>query len=96
MTWVWTLLLIWLTSCATGPSDLDLKLDILTHTSGLHPDPDGYTVSIDGGLEHRVPTSGWYYPAVDGRDHTVLLGDVASNCRLDGENPASRANGESL
>ncbi|MGH2375579.1 MAG: Ig-like domain-containing protein [bacterium] len=64
------------------------SLRVTTATAGTDLDPDGYSVSVDGGVGQAVPVNG----AIDisglpAGDHTVALGGVAANCVVDGANP---------
>ena len=83
--WVCLVAILVIISCNTGPSSVDYTLNILTNTVGMHQ-PDGYTLFIDSD-RHPIPANGWFYHHVDGRAHTVLLGDVAPNCKVTSLNP---------
>ncbi|MGZ8398194.1 MAG: hypothetical protein ACXWWN_04070 [Gemmatimonadales bacterium] len=64
------------------------SLQVTTRTSGSSPDPDGYSLSVDGGAALAVGPNATV--AVEGllvRIHTVLLSGVASNCHAAGANP---------
>jgi hypothetical protein len=64
------------------------SLAITTITTGSAPDPDGYTLSLDGGQAQTVGVSATYtFVAVSAGDHTVELGGVASPCVLNSPNP---------
>ena len=59
-------------------------------TSGLVQDPDGYTLQVDGGTELPLPTNGsLILPDLSPGPHSLLLGGVAPNCTVGGENPRS-------
>ena len=61
---------------------------ITTSTTGPEPDADGYAVTIDGGSETAIPTSGTLQrDNVEPGDHTIRLMGVAANCTVAGENP---------
>ncbi|MFW6193763.1 MAG: hypothetical protein ACOC83_09790 [Gemmatimonadota bacterium] len=63
-------------------------LEITASTSGEDPDPDGYTVTVDGADPRSVDPDGTVTVAgLDRGTHTVELGDVAPNCSVQGENP---------
>src|SRR5207249_3258719 len=76
-------------SCApTGPTTGSLSVTTATSGASGDLDPDGYSVSVDGGAasapvadEGSVPCTG---PA---GDHTVALSGVAGNCSVSGANP---------
>jgi TolB protein len=57
------------------------SLHITTATTGRAPDPDGYTVSVDGGPAQPIAVAGSLDVGglVDGQ-HTVLLGGLAPFC----------------
>ncbi len=60
-------------------------LDVTTATSGSDPDPDGYTVTVDGTQSQAIGTNGsvTFSGLTDG-SHTVALSDVAGNCSVSG------------
>ena len=85
------------TGDATAPVDLAITcstilgaLQITTTTGGSSPDPDGYSLSVDGGApvaagsSATVPIEGLLVGA-----HTVELSGIASNCHVAGDNPRS-------
>ena len=82
---------------ATVPADFTVtcstilgSLQVATTTTGSSPDPDGYSLSVDGGAplvvgsNATVPVEGLLVGS-----HTVVLSGIASNCHVDGENPRS-------
>ncbi|HYF39988.1 MAG TPA: Ig-like domain-containing protein, partial [Gemmatimonadales bacterium] len=71
------------TCTATGPSTGQVR--IIATTTGSSRDPDGYTVTIDGGATQPLDING--SRTVNGltpASHTVTLGGVASNCTVAG------------
>jgi Tol biopolymer transport system component len=64
------------------------SLEITTSTTGNSPDPDGYTVAIDNSQPQPIGLNG---PFIVGNlapgAHGVTLGGLATNCRVEGENP---------
>ena len=66
------------------------SLQVTTSTSGSSPDPDGYSLSVDGGAplpvgpNATVPVEGLLVGP-----HTIVLSGAASNCHVTGENPRS-------
>lgn len=63
-------------------------LTVITTTLGAPVDPDGYTVSLDGGAPSAVGTSASLdFQALAPGDHTVQLGGLAANCPVQGDNP---------
>jgi large repetitive protein len=66
--------------------DLDAgALVVTTSTTGEDPDPDGYTVSVDGGEDQAIgATSSVTITGLTAGDHSVLLADIESNCSLGG------------
>ena len=60
-------------------------IDVTTTTTGESPDPDGYTVSVDGGEDLAIGANSTVtITGLSAGDHSVLLGDIASNCSLGG------------
>ena len=63
-------------------------LEIVTSTSGVEHDADGYTVQIDGGGSQGIGSAATLsIPDVPPGDHTVELADMASNCTISSSNP---------
>ncbi len=73
--------------CAEAPPATG-GVNVTISTSGVSPDPDGYSVTVDGdagrpvGVDETVAVS-----ALSAGDHLVGLAGVAANCAVDGENP---------
>jgi TolB protein len=64
------------------------SIELMATTTGESPDPDGYTVSLDGGNGQPVASSGTIrFAGVIAGDHRVGLTGIAPNCRLTGGNP---------
>jgi Tol biopolymer transport system component len=64
-------------------------LTITTSTSGSPADPDGYTVTLDGGSAQPIGTSATLtLEGVAAGSHAVQLGSLAGNCSVSGSNPA--------
>lgn len=58
-------------------------------TSGFAQDPDGYTVDLDGTTTLSVqPDGNVTFEAVAAGEHRLTLGDISSNCEVEGDNPA--------
>jgi Tol biopolymer transport system component len=63
-------------------------LQVTTSTSGDDPDPDGYTFAVDGGTSQAIGTNGVVTEQdLTPGDHQVLLGGIAANCSVGGDNP---------
>jgi hypothetical protein len=63
-------------------------LDVSTTTTGSDLDPDGYTVSVDGGQSQTIGSNGSVtFSGLAEGDHTVELTGVAGNCTVSGANP---------
>ena len=61
---------------------------VTTITTGSTPDPDGYTLTLDGGPAQTIGVSATYtFVAVSTGDHSVELGGLASPCVLGSPNP---------
>jgi probable HAF family extracellular repeat protein len=64
------------------------SLEIMTATTGARPDPDGYTVSVDGGSTQSIAINSTFpLPNVAAGPHSVALAGLAPNCSVQGENP---------
>jgi Tol biopolymer transport system component len=67
-------------------------LSVVVATSGGDPDPDGYTLSVDGGAAGPLVVTGTLTLSdVPAGQHMVELGDVADNCAVTGDNPVGVA-----
>src|SRR5207249_4222100 len=54
---------------------------------GQSLDPNGYTVSVDGGAGQAIGINGRAtFPGLSAANHRVTLGDVAANCTVSGGN----------
>lgn len=72
-------------SCTTTTGAIELT----TVTTGLDTDPDGYMVSLDGGAAQAIGNDDVaLFDALSAGGHTLELSDVASNCTVQGANPA--------
>src|SRR5207237_5466625 len=61
------------------------NLTVSTSTSGSNLDPDGYTVTVDGGASQAVGTNGSVtFSGLSAASHTVVLSGVARNCSVSG------------
>jgi hypothetical protein len=57
-------------------------------TSGSSPDPDGYSVTVDGDAGRPIAANGNVaVPGLGAGNHLVGLGGVAANCTVEGDNP---------
>ena len=63
-------------------------IQVTTTTGGESPDPDGYTLSVDGGTAQPIAAAATVpIPDLPPGDHTVALAGVAANCTVEGDNP---------
>ena len=61
---------------------------VSTATTGASPDPDGYTVSVDGGSDAPIGINGTFSaPDLAPGPHSIALGGLAPNCTVEGDNP---------
>jgi len=62
------------------------NLTVTTSTTGSDPDPDGYTVTLDGSTSQSIATDGGSitFLSVPAGSHSVALSGVASNCTVSG------------
>ena len=68
------------------PTSGDLTVSAVTTGSDL--DPDGYTVTVDGGQARALGVnSSVTYTSLAAQDHSVEISGVASNCTVNGANP---------
>src|SRR5206468_1330912 len=68
-------------SCATPPGNLTVSAS----TSGSSLDPDGYTVTVDGGSPQALAINGSVsYTNLTTGNHTVAISGVASTCTVSG------------
>jgi TolB protein len=71
-------------SAATG------SIEVTTVTTGESLDPDGYAVSVDGGVEVAISINGSAtIPDLSPGSHSVRLSGVAPNCAVSGWNPVT-------
>ncbi|PYO37873.1 MAG: hypothetical protein DMD29_14685 [Gemmatimonadetes bacterium] len=68
-------------SCVTPPGNLTVS----TSTTGSSLDPDGYTVTVDGGSPQAIGINASVsYTSLAAGDHTVAISGVATNCTVSG------------
>jgi Tol biopolymer transport system component len=68
------------------------SLEVSTVTTGTDIDADGYTVTVDGGSSQAIDANGTVTVSnLSAGDHVVLLGGVAANCTVAGDNPRTVA-----
>src|SRR5256712_873402 len=69
----------------TPPADGTGDLGVTTATTGSDPDPDGYTVIVDGTSNQPIGINGSVtFSGVSAGSHTVALSGVAPNCSVSG------------
>jgi len=74
------------TCAATGGGNGTLA--VTTSTTGSDLDPDGYTVTLDGGATSQsIATNGSVSFTGPAGNHSVALSGVAANCTVSGANP---------
>jgi hypothetical protein len=61
------------------------QIEITVSTEGADPDPDGYTLSLDGLQGVHIATDEARTLTVDEGVHTLELGDLAANCEVSGD-----------
>lgn len=68
----------------------DGRIEVAVSTSGPDPDTDGFSVTVDGGTARFVaPGGSVVLDSLSQGSHSVLLGGLAENCRVEGSNPRS-------
>jgi len=71
-------------SCVATPPPTG-NLAVSTSTTGSNVDPDGYTVTVDGGASQAIGTNGSVtFTGLSAASHTVVLSGVAGNCSVSG------------
>src|SRR2546425_163159 len=61
------------------------NLTVSASTSGSSLDPDGYTVTVDGGSPQALTINGSVsYTSLTAGNHTVAISGVAGNCTVSG------------
>jgi Tol biopolymer transport system component len=71
---------------STGPATG--SIEVTTSTTGPDEDPDGYTVSVDGGIAQAIGIDGTLtISQVPAGTRSVVLAGVAANCSVAGSNP---------
>ena len=81
----WIVVFLWaLTSACEGPHEPVMgALELTMSTTGHDQDPDGYSVTVDGGSPLAVPANGSAsIPDLAAGVHTVTLAGLAGNCAL--------------
>jgi hypothetical protein len=72
--------------CAAATADVR----VTTSTPGPFPDADGYSLSLDGGDDLAVGSTGSLnFPAIARGAHSLAVSGLADNCALAGPNPRS-------
>lgn len=65
-------------------------LYVSTTTTGVDLDPDGYTVTVDGGASRAIATNGGVtFTGIAAGSHSVALSGIAGNCMVSGSDPES-------
>src|SRR5438105_618400 len=73
--------------CPTVPPPTG-DLTVTAATTGQDLDPDGYTVTVDGGQSRSLGiNTSTTYPGLTATSHTVELTGIAGNCTVSGQNP---------
>ncbi|HYL56915.1 MAG TPA: hypothetical protein VEU73_15190 [Gemmatimonadales bacterium] len=68
---------------STGPTTGNLTVS--TSTTGSNIDPDGYTVTVDGGASQAIGANGSVtFSGLAAGSHSVALSGVAGNCTVSG------------
>ena len=63
-------------------------LYVSASTTGIDLDPNGYTVTVDGGASQPLASNGSVtFTGVPAGSHTVALSGIAGNCSVTGANP---------
>lgn len=77
------------TTFAVVCAETDGSIDVSVSTSGFNED-DSYTVDLDGERTETLESDGnLVFGDVPAGQHTITLGDIASNCDVEGDNPVT-------
>lgn len=77
------------TTFALVCAETDGAIDVSVSTSGINED-DSYIVDLDGSRTETLESDGnVVFEDVEPGQHTVTLGDIASNCDVAGDNPVT-------
>jgi hypothetical protein len=80
------------TCAAVTPPPAPGSIGITTQTTGPDPDPDGYTLSLDGVTARSIGVAATEVLAdLAPGNHTVGLAGLSGNCALAGDNPRTVA-----
>jgi alpha-tubulin suppressor-like RCC1 family protein len=72
-----------------GPEPVG-QIRVTSSTTGSSVDPDGYTVALDEGAGQPLQVNGTLLlEDVEPGDHMLTLAGVASNCRIEGQQPVT-------
>ena len=89
-TWYFSSPSTWLATVLTlnpASSSTTGNLTVSTSTAGSSLDPDGYTVTVDGGSPQAIGINASVtYPNLSAGSHSVALSGVAANCAVTGGN----------
>jgi TolB protein len=67
---------------------VDVTLQVIARTGGRSVDPDGFLLGVDGAEPLTLPANGSLeLEAPAPGDHELVLGGIADNCEVDGDNP---------
>src|SRR5206468_2266739 len=74
-------------TCAALPPPTG-DLTVTAATSGQDLDPNGYSVTVDGGQSRSLGiNASTTYPGLTAASHTIELTGIAGNCSVSGQNP---------
>src|SRR5207302_1373987 len=74
-------------TCAALPPPTG-DLTVTARSEERRVDPDGYTVTVDGGQSRTIGVNAsTTYSGLTAASHTVALTGVAGNCTVSGQNP---------
>lgn len=77
------------TTFAVVCAETDGSIEVSVSTSGFNQD-ESFTVDLDGSRTETLESDGnLVFEDVPAGQHTITLGDIASNCDVDGENPVT-------
>jgi hypothetical protein len=72
----------------------DGRIEVAVSTDGSDPDNSGFSVTVDGGTTRLVaPGGSVVLEGLSEGSHSVLLGGLAEDCRVEGANPRTVAVG---
>lgn len=75
--------------------DSNGSIEVAISTRGPDPDPDGYSLTVDGDQAYVLPAAGSLTLQLERGSHSVQVSGLAENCAVEGANPRTIVVGSS-